>query len=90
MRHRKLFCVQVRAGLVIEITRLSRGLLSGSLKTPQVLELSGVGNATILENAGVPVVLDFPEIGENLQDQPLTATDYIVNEGVMTVGKKLA
>ncbi|KAF8547505.1 hypothetical protein OG21DRAFT_910056 [Imleria badia] len=27
--------------------------LTGSLKTPQVLELSGVGNATILQNAGV-------------------------------------
>ena len=61
---------------------------SGSLKTPQVLELSGVGNATILQEAGVPVVLDFPQIGENLLDQPVTVMDYLANEGVTTLGKK--
>lgn len=76
--------------LITEIIRFSKKNLSGSLKTPQVLELSGVGNATILQNAGVPVVLDFPQIGENLQDQPLTPMDYIANEGALTLGKKPA
>jgi choline dehydrogenase-like flavoprotein len=60
-------------------------LSAGSLKTPQVLELSGVGNATILQEAGVPVVLDFPQIGENLLDQPVTVMDYLANEGVTTL-----
>ncbi|KAH0836417.1 hypothetical protein J3R83DRAFT_8018 [Lanmaoa asiatica] len=65
-------------------------LSAGSLKTPHVLELSDVGNATILQNAGVPVVLDFPQVGENLQDQSLIVTDYTANEGVLTLGKEPA
>ena len=58
----------------------------GSLKTPQILELSGVGNRTILESLGIPVVLDLPEIGENLQDHPVTLSDFKLKPGVMTLG----
>jgi choline dehydrogenase-like flavoprotein len=58
----------------------------GSLKTPQILELSGVGNRSILESLGIPVVLDLPEIGENLQDHPVTLSDFKLKPGVMTLG----
>ena len=58
----------------------------GSLKTPQILELSGVGNRTILESLGIPVVMDLPEIGENLQDHPVTLSDFKLKPGVMTLG----
>ena len=58
----------------------------GSLKTPQILELSGVGNRTILESLGIPVVMDVPEIGENLQDHPVTLSDFKLKPGVMTLG----
>lgn len=44
-------------------------LSAGSLKTPVLLELSGVGNADILKQAGVDVKVDLPAVGENLQDQ---------------------
>jgi len=40
----------------------------GAFNTPQLLQLSGVGNAADLETVGVPVVHDLPGVGENLQD----------------------
>ncbi|KAJ6516557.1 hypothetical protein C8R47DRAFT_961254, partial [Mycena vitilis] len=40
---------------------------AGSLKTPQLLELSGVGNAKLLSSLGISSVLDLPQVGENLQ-----------------------
>ena len=43
-------------------------LCGGSINSPQLLQLSGVGPAAVLEQAGVPVVHDLPGVGENLQD----------------------
>jgi hypothetical protein len=34
----------------------------GSVQTPQILELSGVGNKTLLERLGISVVLDLPQV----------------------------
>jgi len=43
-------------------------LAAGAIQSPQILQLSGVGPAALLESRGVPVVADSPEVGENLQD----------------------
>jgi choline dehydrogenase len=43
-------------------------LCGGSINTPQLLQLSGVGNADELRALGVDVVADLPGVGENLQD----------------------
>jgi choline dehydrogenase len=43
-------------------------ICGGAIGSPQLLQLSGVGNATELEALGVPVVHDLPGVGENLQD----------------------
>ncbi len=43
-------------------------LCGGAINTPQLLQLSGVGNTAELEELGVPVVQDLPGVGENLQD----------------------
>ncbi len=50
----------VRAGEVI--------LCGGAINTPQLLQLSGVGNAAWLQPLGVDVVTDLPGVGANLQD----------------------
>jgi choline dehydrogenase len=50
----------VRGGEVI--------LCGGAINTPQLLQLSGVGNASELRALGVSVVADLPGVGENLQD----------------------
>ncbi|KAK7032149.1 hypothetical protein VNI00_013323 [Paramarasmius palmivorus] len=43
-------------------------LAAGTIGSPKILELSGVGNSTILQSAGVNPVLDLPTVGENLAD----------------------
>ncbi len=43
-------------------------LCGGSINSPQLLLLSGVGNAAELEALGISVVHDLPGVGENLQD----------------------
>ncbi|TFK50441.1 GMC oxidoreductase [Heliocybe sulcata] len=58
-------------------------LSAGSLQSPQLLELSGIGNSTILSNLGIPVVLDLPEVGENLQDQGVVPRDFLLNPGTL-------
>ncbi|MGZ4436790.1 MAG: choline dehydrogenase [Nocardioidaceae bacterium] len=43
-------------------------LCGGAINSPQLLQLSGVGNAAELSRLGVDVVADLPGVGENLQD----------------------
>lgn len=43
-------------------------LSAGTLQSPQILQLSGVGPATLLRHHGITVQVDSPEVGENLQD----------------------
>ena len=50
----------VRAGEVV--------LCGGAINSPQLLQLSGVGNAQELETIDISVVHDLPAVGENLQD----------------------
>jgi choline dehydrogenase len=50
----------IRAGEVI--------LAGGAINSPQLLQLSGIGNARDLEALGVPVLHDLPGVGEHLQD----------------------
>ncbi|KAK8109208.1 glucose oxidase [Apiospora sp. TS-2023a] len=51
-------------------------LSAGAIRTPLILEQSGVGNPDILSSLGIPVVVDLPGVGENLQDQPNTILMY--------------
>jgi choline dehydrogenase len=79
-------------GGVQEIRALGEVLLcAGSIKTPQILELSGIGQAERLRALGVPVVKDAPEVGENLIDhvnlrmtyrarQPITLNDVMISK----------
>ena len=52
------------------VARASREVLacSGAIASPQLLQRSGVGPADILRSLDVPVVLDLPGVGQNLQD----------------------
>ena len=47
-----------------------------SIKTPQLLELSGIGNRAILEKHGIKVQLDLPAVGENMQEHSFVATSF--------------
>jgi len=43
-------------------------LAAGSIGSPQLLQLSGIGPGAVLRAAGVEVAHDLPGVGENLQD----------------------
>jgi choline dehydrogenase len=43
-------------------------LCAGSIGSPQILQLSGIGPAALLREHGIAVVQDLPGVGENLQD----------------------
>ena len=43
-------------------------LSAGAILSPQLLQLSGIGPAELLRKHGIPVVVDLPGVGENLQD----------------------
>ncbi|KAJ5670514.1 uncharacterized protein N7477_005877 [Penicillium maclennaniae] len=44
-------------------------LAAGALKSPALLELSGVGNSDVLSKYGIDTKVNLPTVGENLQDQ---------------------
>jgi choline dehydrogenase-like flavoprotein len=43
-------------------------LCAGSINTPQLMMLSGIGDGKQLQQMGIPVVLDLPGVGKNLLD----------------------
>jgi len=51
-------------------------LSAGSFQTPGLLELSGVGDATLLKKLGISVVKNLPSVGENLQDHIRIQASY--------------
>ena len=55
-------------------------LSAGAIGSPQLLMLSGIGPAAHLKELGLPVVLDLPGVGQNLQDHLLTTVTYEVSE----------
>lgn len=66
-------------------------LCAGALKSPQILELSGIGQADRLKSLGIEVVQDMPELGENLIDhvnirmtykakKPITLNDVMASK----------
>ena len=51
-------------------------LSAGTIKSPHILELSGIGNPTVLSKIGVDVLVDLPGVGENLQDHSCVLVHY--------------
>jgi choline dehydrogenase-like flavoprotein len=69
-------------------------LAAGAVKSPQLLELSGVGGRDVLAQNGIDCLVDNPNVGENLQDHgfvpfswevadPMTSGDQMRNPGVV-------
>ena len=54
----------------------------GSINSPQLLQLSGVGNADELSALGIDVVQDLPGVGENLQDHLEVYVQYACKKPV--------
>ena len=51
-------------------------LCGGTVNSPQLLMLSGIGPADHLRSLGIPVVADLPGVGQNLQDHMIVPVAY--------------
>jgi len=65
---------RIQAGEVI--------LSGGAINSPQLLQLSGVGNAHELEAIGIKPIHDLPAVGENLQDHLEVYVQYASKQPV--------
>ena len=63
-------------------------LCGGAINSPQLLELSGIGDAEILGRFGIAVVADSPAVGRGLQDH--LAVNYYYRSRVRTLNNELA
>ena len=57
-------------------------LCGGAINTPQLLQLSGIGPAAVLHDAGVSPIVDLPGVGENLQDHLEVYVQYACTQPV--------
>ncbi len=72
--HRRRPVKRVRAGEIV--------LCGGAINSPQLLQLSGVGNAAELGALGIDVVQDLPGVGEHLQDHLEVYIQYACKQPV--------
>ncbi|KAF7165948.1 hypothetical protein CNMCM6106_001920 [Aspergillus hiratsukae] len=56
-------------------------ICAGTLNTPQLLELSGIGNAELLQKHGIAVMIHNPSVGENLQDHCISSINFEIADG---------
>ncbi|KAG6898025.1 hypothetical protein C0992_007021 [Termitomyces sp. T32_za158] len=55
-------------------------LSAGTIRTPQLLELSGVGDKNILNPLKIDVKVDLPGVGANYMDHTITILTYLLKE----------
>ena len=51
-------------------------LAAGSVHTPQILQLSGIGPESLLKPLGIDTLVDLPGVGQNFQDHPTLYASY--------------
>ncbi|TFK91942.1 GMC oxidoreductase [Polyporus arcularius HHB13444] len=54
-------------------------LSAGSIKTPHILLLSGIGDASYLSSMGIQPLVDLPAVGRNLHDHAFLGNSWLVN-----------
>ena len=62
-------------------------LCGGSINSPQLLQLSGVGPAALLKSCGIEVLHESPAVGQNLQDH--LCHDYVYRCRVPSLNDQL-
>jgi choline dehydrogenase len=68
-RGQRAMGVEFRHQGTLKRVRAAEIILSGgAINSPQLLQLSGIGNAQDLARLGIDVVADLPGVGQNLQD----------------------
>lgn len=62
-------------------------LAGGAINSPQLLQLSGIGDGRLLQSLGVAVVHDLPGVGENLQDHYVVTASFRLKPGVTSINE---
>lgn len=62
-------------------------LAAGVFKSPQFLELSGVGSRKLLEKHNIPVIIENENVGEHLQDHAIVAQLFEIKDGVYSLDR---
>ncbi|KDN44352.1 hypothetical protein RSAG8_05616, partial [Rhizoctonia solani AG-8 WAC10335] len=57
---------------------------AGTFQSPHLLELSGIGNPTILQRNDIRTLIELPGVGENYQDHMFVTTTYELKPGSST------
>ena len=60
-------------------------LCAGVFQSPQLLELSGIGSPKLLQSHGIDIVMENTNVGENLQDHPMSGMSFEVIDGLPTI-----
>jgi len=85
-------------GVYVEIDGVTRQALArrevilagGAVNTPQVLMLSGIGPTAHLAEHGIPIVVDSPDVGSNLQDHLVAGLAPAAHGGTLFGAEKAA
>ena len=88
---RRAVGVEWREGGQLHQARADREVVlsAGPIKTPHLLELSGIGQGARLQRLSIPVVHDAPEVGENLRDHLQARITFECSEPI-TINEVLA
>lgn len=82
--HQRAIGVEYRTdkGAVVQAAAMSEVILcAGTFATPQLLELSGIGQREVLEKHGIAPVKELRGVGENLQDHYTIIVQHGIKEG---------
>ena len=63
-------------------------LAGGAINSPQLLELSGIGDPTLLQEKGIDVISALPGVGEYLQDHFVIGNRYRMKPGSPSVNQQ--
>ncbi|KAM7182821.1 hypothetical protein V8F20_012830 [Naviculisporaceae sp. PSN 640] len=79
--------VQIRKDDVVATLKARKEVIlaAGVFGSPKLLELSGIGNRDLLEKLNISVIVANANVGENLQDHPVSSVSFEVEEGVKTL-----
>jgi choline dehydrogenase len=84
--NKKAVGIELIQGGVKKIVRANKEVIlsAGAIQSPQILQLSGVGPAKLLQEFNIPLVHDLPGVGENLQDHLQYRLIYELNQPIST------
>jgi len=65
-------------------------LCAGAIQSPAILMRSGIGPAEVLDAAGVPVLVDSPEVGANMHEHRVLVMQYRLRDKSFSVNQEYA